>query len=107
MANGICQLLWLRKLLDELGFSVIGPMNLFCDNKTAISIAHDLVQYDKTKHEEIDRNFIKNHIKFGRICFPFIHTKYQLTDIFTKGSSNVHYSYIVDKPGMIDIYSLA
>lgn len=54
MANGICKLLWLRKLLDELGFPVIGPVNLFCDNKAVISIAHDPIQLDRTKHVEID-----------------------------------------------------
>lgn len=54
MANGICELLQLRKLLDELGYQVMGPMNLFCDNKVAISIAHDPVQHDRTKHVDID-----------------------------------------------------
>lgn len=39
MANGICELLWLRKLLDEVGFPMTGPMTLFCDNNVAISIA--------------------------------------------------------------------
>lgn len=33
-------------------------MKLYCNNKTTISIAHDLVQYDRTKHVEVDRHFI-------------------------------------------------
>jgi len=32
-------------------------MRLYCDNKAAISIAHNLVQHDRTKHVEIDRHF--------------------------------------------------
>lgn len=32
-------------------------MRLYCDNKTAISVAHNLVQHDQTKHVEIDRHF--------------------------------------------------
>lgn len=46
MTNGICELQWLKMLLAKLGFLMKGPMNLFCDNKAAISIAHDPVQHD-------------------------------------------------------------
>lgn len=82
-------------------------MNLFYDNKVDISTTHDLVKHDKTKHVEIDRHFIKDHIKSGRIYITFVQTKYQLANIFTKGLSSAHFSNIVDKLGMIDIYSPA
>ena len=39
------------------------PMKLYCDNKAAISIAHNLVQCDKTKHIEVDGHFIKEKIR--------------------------------------------
>lgn len=71
IAHGICELLWLRILLVEVGFPTTRPMHLYCDNKTAISIAHDLVQHDRTKHVEIGHHFIKNHLKKGNICTPF------------------------------------
>lgn len=75
MANGICELLLLRMLLSELGFQVSEPMSLYCDNKAAISIAHDPVQHDRAKHVEIDRHFIKDHLKVGHICMPFVQTR--------------------------------
>ncbi|XP_043718020.1 uncharacterized mitochondrial protein AtMg00810-like [Telopea speciosissima] len=59
MAQGICELLWLKDLLQDLGISSNPPMTLYCDSKSAISIAHNPVQHDKTKHVEIDRHFIK------------------------------------------------
>ena len=34
-------------------------MQLYCDNKAAINIAHNHVHHDKTKHVEVDRHFIK------------------------------------------------
>lgn len=63
MANGICELLWLKMLLFKVDFPIKGPMRLYCDNKAAISITHDPVQYDRTKHVEVDCHFIKDHLK--------------------------------------------
>lgn len=54
MAHGICESLWLKMLLAKVGFPILGPMNLYCDNKAAISIAHDPIQHDRTKHVEVD-----------------------------------------------------
>ncbi|GFS46139.1 hypothetical protein Acr_00g0100360 [Actinidia rufa] len=36
IAQGTSELLWLRSLLDELGFSVTDSSSLFCDNKSAV-----------------------------------------------------------------------
>ena len=58
MVKGIHEL-WLKKLLTEIGFAPSSEMNLFCDNKAAIDISHNPVQHDRTKHVEVDRNFIK------------------------------------------------
>ncbi|CAL8174598.1 unnamed protein product [Prunus armeniaca] len=49
MAQGVCELLWLRRLLRDLGFGPRKPMDLYCDNKAAIAIVHNPVQHDRTK----------------------------------------------------------
>lgn len=72
-------------LLTKVGFLVKSSMSLYCDNKATINIAHDPVQYDMTKHVEVDRHFIKDHIKKDNICILYIQTKDQLVDVFTKG----------------------
>ena len=51
VAHGICELLWLKKLLEDLKVTSPMLMKLYYDNKTTINIAHDLVQCDRTKHE--------------------------------------------------------
>lgn len=107
MAHGICEALWLRMLLTEIGFPIRGPMTLYCDNKAAINIAHDHVQHDRTKHVEVDQHFIKDHIKKGSIYIPYIQTKDQLANIFTKGLGNAPFSSLVSKLRMYSIYSPA
>ena len=70
MAQGICELLWLRILLNDLQIKGNEPMRLYCDNKSAINIAHNPVQHERTKHIEIDWHFIKEKIESGLICTP-------------------------------------
>lgn len=47
-------------------------MRLYCDNKSAINIAHNVVQHDKTKHIEIDGHFIQEKLEGGLICTPYV-----------------------------------
>ncbi|WJZ92231.1 hypothetical protein VitviT2T_011241 [Vitis vinifera] len=50
MALGLCEALWLRLLLQDLGYLSRQPIRLFYDNKAACDIAHNPVQHDRTKH---------------------------------------------------------
>ncbi|BBH05359.1 transposable element gene [Prunus dulcis] len=76
MAHGVCELLWLRRLLRDLGFGPKKPIDLHCDNKAAIAIAHNPVQHDHTKHVKVDRNFIKEKLDAKIVSFPFISSEY-------------------------------
>ena len=84
MAKGLCELLWLRRLLIEIGFGPNSEMNLFCDNKAAIDIFHNPIQHDRTKHVEVDRHFIRHNLKEKIIWFSFVKSKDQLAYILTK-----------------------
>ncbi|KAB2627810.1 hypothetical protein D8674_032605 [Pyrus ussuriensis x Pyrus communis] len=105
MAKGVCELLWLQRLLGELGYSSNSALDLFCDNKAAIDISHNPIQHDRTKHVEVDRHFIKEKLDGNIIQFPFVKSEDQLADILTKTiASQVFYNSLV-KLGMNDIYA--
>lgn len=63
LSHGICEGVWLKKLLDELKMEDCGPVELMCDNQTAISISKNPVHRDQTKHVEVDRHFISKKIE--------------------------------------------
>ena len=67
-----CELLWLKIILDDLKIKWEGPMKLYCDKKSTINIAHNLVQHDRTKHINIDWHFIKEKVESGLIFTPYI-----------------------------------
>jgi len=107
MAQGICELLWLKSILKDLRIKSDETMRLYCDNKSAISIAHNPVQRDRTKYIDVDRHFIKEKLDSGLICTPYISSQGNLADLLTKGLNNKNFERIVSKLGMIDIHSPA
>ena len=50
VANEICEVQWIRRILKDLKIKSHTPMEVYCDNKVTISILHKLVLHDKTKH---------------------------------------------------------
>ncbi|XP_072060390.1 secreted RxLR effector protein 161-like [Arachis hypogaea] len=46
IVKGIAEVLWIRKLMTEIGFPPQLPSQLKCDNKVAISILENFVQHD-------------------------------------------------------------
>ncbi|RVW25069.1 Retrovirus-related Pol polyprotein from transposon RE1 [Vitis vinifera] len=105
MALGLCEALWLRLLLQDVGYLSRQPIRLFYDNKVVCDIAHNLVQHDRTKHVEVDRFFIKEKLDDKIVELPKIRSKDQLADILTKAVSSQVFSKFLDKLGMCDIYT--
>jgi hypothetical protein len=105
MAQGVCETLWLKILLTELRFDSKDSIRLYCNNKVANSIAHNLVQHDRTKHVEIDRHFIKEKLREGIIYIPYVKPREQLEDMLTKGISSSILHLALSKLDMRDIYT--
>ena len=101
----VCELLWIKQVLQDLRIDYGTSMGLHCDNKAAIEIAHNLVQHDRTKHVEVDRHFIKENLDWKIIQLSFVWSEDQLTDIFTKAVFGRAFYDAIDKLEMINIYT--
>jgi hypothetical protein len=104
MALSLCEMMWLKRLLGELKVLRNETMRLHCDNVAAINIANNPVQFDRTKHVEIDRFFIKEKIDSGVLKLEYVKSCNQLADCFTKGLGPNENESICVKMGMIDIF---
>ena len=82
-------------------------MDIFCDNKSAISIVNNPVQHDWMKHVRIDKHFIKQMIEEDDINLVYILTSIQEADMLTKAMNKQGFKLIRNKLRMIDIYSPA
>ena len=97
MKSGLLEIMWLRRLLTEIGFPPTRKSRLFCDNEAAISISENPVQHDRTKHVEVDRHFIKEKLEAGVIEFPFVRSEEQLADILTKAVNPKMFKEVLGK----------
>ena len=96
LADTTSELLWLRWLLKDLGVSTSFATPLYCDNQSAIHIAHNDVFHERAKHIEIDCHFIHYHLVHGALKLISVFSKDQLVDIFTKSHSKGCLRTLVD-----------
>ena len=105
LAAVICELKWLRGLLSCLGVMQEGPMQVYCDNQSALHLAHNLVFHERSKHIEVDLHFIRDTIVDGTIIASHVSTTSQLADIFTKPLGKQQFDPIVCKLGICDLHA--
>ncbi|KAE9596295.1 putative RNA-directed DNA polymerase [Lupinus albus] len=103
MATTTAEIVWLRWLLASLGVDQPEPTPMYCDNKSAIQIAHNSVFHERTKHIEIDCHFTRHHFQHGTITLPFISSSLQIADLFTKPHSTQRFRFLTNKLSMLSI----
>ncbi|RVX07454.1 Retrovirus-related Pol polyprotein from transposon TNT 1-94 [Vitis vinifera] len=107
LAQGICEGIWIKRVLSELGQTSSSPILMMCDNLAAISIAKNPVHHDRTKHVEIDRHFITEKVTSETVKLNYVPTKHQTADILTKALPRPNFEDLTCKLGLYDIYSPA
>ena len=105
MVHGGCELLWIKRVMRDLGFEVRESMNLHCYNQTTMIIANNPVLHDRTKHVKVDRHFIRDHLEKKTIKLPHVTSKDQLVDMLTKAMCMNSFYNSLDKLRMIGIHS--
>jgi hypothetical protein len=79
-----CEVVWLQKLLSNLGQSVDAPIVIYCDNINSILLANNPVYHAMTKHIEVHYHFIREKVLAKEIDLIHVSTEDQVADIFTK-----------------------
>lgn len=92
LASTSAELTWISFVLRDIGCSLTSPTQLFCDNKSAISLTINPVLHARTKHIEIDFHFVREKVSSGSLQVKCVPSNCQIADIFTKPlSRTTHY----------------
>lgn len=84
LANATTEVMWVQKLLTELGVSHPSAARMWCDNLGAKYLSANLVFHARTKHIEIDFHFVREWVAQKLLDIRFISTSDQVVDGFTK-----------------------
>jgi hypothetical protein len=84
MANATAEIMWVHKLLDELGVSHPKAACLWYDNIGAKYLSENPVFHARTKHIEIDYHFVREQVAWKQLDIRFINSEDQVADEFTK-----------------------
>jgi len=79
-----CKIMWMRYLLEELGYNVLHASQLLIDNKSAIQVAKHLEHQSTMKHVHRAYHWIWDHIEQNLISVLHMPGNKNLADIFTK-----------------------
>lgn len=102
LATVTCEILWIIKVLKDLKIRVNYPVDIACDNESAILLTLNPVFHERTKHIEIDVHLVRDKALEGVVKVKKIESKEQTGDIFTKCLNGVQHSYLCHKLKLVD-----
>ncbi|XP_070679118.1 secreted RxLR effector protein 161-like [Malus domestica] len=86
-ASCVCQVIWLRMMLEALGDKQEGSTIIFCDNIYAIKLSRNPVMHGRGKHIDVRFHFLRNLCNDGIVELEDCKSVNQLADILTKSLS--------------------
>ncbi|RDX77397.1 Copia protein, partial [Mucuna pruriens] len=66
-AEAACQSLWLEALLEEMKLQYEKAVQMYVDNKSAISLSKNPVSHGKSKHIETKYHFLRDQVSKGNL----------------------------------------
>jgi hypothetical protein len=82
--HGVKEALWLRSLICEVFFLYDKPVDILCDNQSAIALSRDHQYHSRTKHIDVRYHFVRWIIERGLVRLIYCPTEDMVADVFTK-----------------------
>ena len=99
-ATATCQVVWLRRLLDELTGVEAHPPALMVNNQPALALVKNPVLHDRSRHINVKFHFLRDCVDEGQIVIEFVATGRQLTDVLTKPLGRLRLTELKEMIGM-------
>jgi hypothetical protein len=94
------EVIWMRQLLGELGFSIAGPSLLLLDNQSAIQVGKNPEHHGHMKHLNLQFFWLRNVVATGQIALCYIPTADMAADLLTKGLARIKVAAAIVQLGL-------
>ena len=94
------EIVWLRRILQDLGVTQKSATTLLIDSQSAIKMAKNLVFHSKTKHVDTKYHFIVSLVVKDNIKLQFCLPEDQTSNILTKPLSRIKSTKFRDELGI-------
>jgi histone deacetylase 1/2 len=101
LANATAEMLWVQKLLTELGVPHSPMAHLWCDNLGSKYLSANSVFHARTKHIEIDFYFVRERVAQKLLDIRFINSGDPVADGFTKALPRVNLRQFKDNLNLV------
>ena len=78
------QVVWMRRLLCELGVSIVNSTVIYGDNEAARMLSENPLHHDRTKHIDTQYHYLRDKFTDGIIRLCHVDTVLEEADILTK-----------------------
>jgi hypothetical protein len=96
MYEGAREAIWIRLLLESLGFKQSSPTPIFSNNQAAIQIAKNTVFHDRTKHFKVHLHWIHEKVESQEVSTYYILTHSNLANFLTKSLRKIKHRACVE-----------
>ena len=99
LTEGAKEMVWLRRLLKELGSEQTGPTSVRSDNLGSITLSHDATYHARTKHINVAYHFIRERIASNEATVTYVQSEENLADVMTKALDAPQHKYLMEGIG--------
>jgi hypothetical protein len=103
VANCACQTIWMRRILEKIGYQQEGSTVIMSDSSSAIKISKNPIMHGRSKHKDVRFHFLRNLVKDGVIKLEFCGTKKQVADVMTKPLKLDQFQKLRQMPGVCEV----
>ena len=100
MSSATCEVVWLRRILEDVGEKKEEPSKVHCDIQSAVKLAHNPIYHAKSKHIELHYHFVREKIESKEIELIYCNTSDNVAHIFTKLVGKIHFEVLRKKLGV-------
>jgi len=83
------EIVWMRQLLSEFGYTLQDPSTLHMDHQSAIAVSKNPEHHGRMKHLDLRFYWLRDQVEAGKLVPGFVPTNEMPADILTKALARI------------------